>query len=855
MRILKKLNRAKTPIITVFLGVFLAISVFAGVGVFAFNSAENIAYDNLKLIINQTESFDEIKASDRMNEFFAINENLIFMSNTLELKPELVNDEYLEDFVDSMKITGIAVLDENLKLEASGYTRAYTQIDWRNDFYDGFFEDILNTPELVYSQRLDIDGQYYDVCAVSRKDKKGVIIAYYKHSMNRIYETDENLKRLLDSVPMTLDGGFIITKGDSIISDNATMSNKEDFISNTANLSFGELKNFENGGKDYFGMRAIKGDYKIYLYFPQYSVLSNAYVVTVYFVLIYIVCALLVVAYRSRTSRRRQEILERTNKQLNESLGVLKSLEGIYFTVFYVDLKADTYKSFAIAPWLNAIIPESGPFIESMNKLIDACVLEKYKKRIKKSLGYDYVSRELHSRKISESRRSFYYDYQAVRGEEIVWCRVTVTSVDFDSEGNPHHALMMLQDVNYEKEKEENYKARILRESELAQAASRAKSAFLFNISHDIRTPMTAILGYSDLAIESLEDKEKTAHYIENIHTSSEALLSLTDELLQFARIENGKVEIEESVERTESILDACKVMILPHAKNKGIELEFEKDIIYPYISIDHKHAMRIILNLLNNAVKFTESGGKIICKLYQEKTHDEREAILHIDVSDTGIGISEEFLPHIFEMFERGKDVSNRGIQGTGLGLGIVKKLTELMNGSVHVESKLDVGTTFYVKLPCKVACENDMSGSEIKYSLDQKEIRNKRILIADDSDLNCEILSEILKHEGLESDTVRDGKECIEKLKNKPQFYYSMVLMDIRMPKLDGYEATKIIRQADGYIKNIPIVAMSANAYPEDIERSLSCGMNYHLSKPIINNKLMLVLSEYLGVDLTLK
>lgn len=851
----KKPRRLRSGVIVAVVGIALALVTTVAVARDSLRKAEHNAHDTLSMLLQQTLSFDEIQLSDRISELFGINENIVFLSKALENDPSLITDEYLEDFADGTKLTGVAVLDSELKLEASGYTRDRVYENWRDGFYGECLERIALTPEQIFLRRIIVDGQYYDVCAVSRRDKPGVVVGYYEHSMNLVYDTEENLHQLLGVVPTALDGNILIVHSGRIISNSQPDEKAMKFIESASGaFCYDKLNSVKFEGTTYYGMSLISGDHSIYIYFPAYTIFSEALSNFISFILLYTAVYFAIIAQKTHIIRKRQFVLEETNKKLQESLNVLTSLEAIYFTVFYVDIKKNKYQGFVMAPWIKSVVPENGEFSSSMHKLIEASVVEKYRADLEKSLGYEYVCHELNSRKINELRRSFYFDYQVIRNGECMWCRVTATAVDFDSNGDPIHILIMLQDVNYEKQKEADYQEQILYESELAQAANRAKSAFLFNISHDIRTPMTAILGYSDLAKKTMNDSEKLNHYLDNIELSGEALLSLTNELLEFARIENGVLVLDEYAASAVEGVDSCMVMIKPYADKKGITIDFEKNIIHPYICIDHKHLLRIVLNLMNNAVKFTQSGGDVKCRLSHIPTDDPEGFIVEIVVSDTGIGISEEFLPHMFETFEREKSATVSGIKGTGLGLVIVKKLVELMRGTVEVQSEIGKGTTFTVRLPAKVADPADSRREILEYHAKRGSVGNKRVLIAEDSDLNAEILSEILSAEGIDVERASDGKECIDMLSRAPKDYYQLILMDIQMPTMDGLSAAKDIRQdkTTGF-SDIPIVAMSANAYSEDVERSLGAGMNGHLSKPINKNELMLILAKYINIELT--
>ena len=385
--------------------------------------------------------------------------------------------------------------------------------------------------------------------------------------------------------------------------------------------------------------------------------------------------------------------------------------------------------------------------------------------------------------------------------------------------------------------------------AENAESANRAKSTFLFNMSHDIRTPMNAIIGYADLASRHLDDPAKLEKYMENIQVCGQNLLMLLNNVLDLARIENDKTEMEYSVSDVDKDFRNCIAMFRNQADSKGQTLTVTTQLPYPYIYADIPHLTEVCTNLVSNAVKYTGAGGTIRCGITQKPGEKEGWCDTVVTVADNGIGMSQEFQKHIFEPFERERTSTVSKVEGSGIGMGIVKKLVGLMGGTVEVESKIGVGSTFTVTIPCRIASEDEIQAKREINPSDQKCLCGTRILLTEDNDLNAEIATELLQEEGCTVDRAKDGVECVDMLEKAANGTYQLILMDIQMPVMNGYDATKKIRRMDDPQKaNIPIVAMTANAFSEDKQVALDAGMNDHIAKPINMSVLVPTLRKYL-------
>ena len=384
---------------------------------------------------------------------------------------------------------------------------------------------------------------------------------------------------------------------------------------------------------------------------------------------------------------------------------------------------------------------------------------------------------------------------------------------------------------------------------ENAESANRAKSTFLFNMSHDIRTPMNAIIGYADLASRHLDDPAKLEKYMENIQVCGQNLLMLLNNVLDLARIENDKTEIEYSVSDVEKDFRNCIAMFQNQADSKGQTLTVTAHLQHPYVYADIPHLTEVCTNLVSNAVKYTGACGTIHCDITQKPGKKEGWCDTVITVADNGIGMSQEFQKHIFEPFERERTSTVSKVEGSGIGMGIVKKLVGLMGGTVEVESKIGVGSTFTVTIPCRIASQEETQAKRDTTSSDKKSLSGTKILLAEDNDLNAEIAVELLQEEGCTVDRAKDGVECVDMLEKAANGTYQLILMDIQMPVMNGYDAAKKIRRMDDLPKaDIPIIAMTANAFSEDKQAALNAGMNDHVSKPINMNILVPTIQKYL-------
>ena len=382
-----------------------------------------------------------------------------------------------------------------------------------------------------------------------------------------------------------------------------------------------------------------------------------------------------------------------------------------------------------------------------------------------------------------------------------------------------------------------------------AKCANEAKTRFLFNMSHDIRTPMNAIIGFADLLEKHIDEKERVRDYIGKIKSSSEFLLSLINYVLETARIESGKTSLKKEVRCVSGLIESLADIFEPEVRKKGLTYSYTKDIQHDYVIGDETKVREIFINIIGNSLKYTPAGGKITIDIKELSSDRENYIAYKIVVEDTGIGMSKEYLPHIFEEFSREHTSTESKVVGTGLGLPIVKALIDLMGGTIEIENEVGKGTKTTVMIPFEIATQEQILEEKQKEKeFVPEDIKGKRILVAEDNELNAEITLTVLKEKGLLVERAANGKECVEMLKEKPADYYAMILMDIQMPEMDGYQATEMIRNLGDSRAAVPIVAMTANAFEEDRQKALDAGMNAHVSKPVDMNVLFRVMAKFI-------
>ncbi len=384
---------------------------------------------------------------------------------------------------------------------------------------------------------------------------------------------------------------------------------------------------------------------------------------------------------------------------------------------------------------------------------------------------------------------------------------------------------------------EQQYAEKLQLSAAEAQEASEAKTRFLFNMSHDIRTPMNAIMGFTELLNRNLDDQEKARGYLRKIQNASSLLLTIINQVLEMARIESGSAALKLEATDLSALFHSVNTVFEADIQKKNIQYSEDAHVPHKFAYCDKTKLEEIYLNIVSNAIKYTPDGHAVRVEIHELPSEDKKKACYRFTCEDSGIGMSADYLPHIFDEFSREHTTTENKVVGTGLGLPIVKSLIEQMGGTIQVESTQGVGTKFTVDLALTLASREEVySSPEASAEAEHAKLRGRRILLAEDNELNAEIAIELLGEEGLLIERAADGEECCTMLAQAPEGYYDLILMDIQMPEMNGYEAAAKIRgMADVKKAGIPIIAMTANAFAEDRQAALDAGMNAHVAKPI--------------------
>ena len=515
---------------------------------------------------------------------------------------------------------------------------------------------------------------------------------------------------------------------------------------------------------------------------------------------------------------------------------VASALAGDYFSIYVVDLDTDHFVEYSATKEFDTLgVEKNGEdFFNLSRRNMLRLIYEDDRERF---MGTFYREKVM---SILERDKIFTMKYRLVFGDTPVWVSMKATLLE-DNDGR--HLIIGTNNIEAQMEREAEYQRRV------REARTSARNDFLANMSHDIRTPMNAIVGYTNIAKSNKHKPETVADALDKIGSSSHYLLSLINDILDISKIESGKMQISYGPCDLAALFRRIEDITALQAKKKSLVINYCYDNICHYqVITDELRIEQIIINIVSNAIKYTPPG-KTVDLIVEEVPSPGGKNKYRFIVRDTGIGIKEDYMPHIFESFTREERTTVNRIQGTGLGLAITAKIVEMMGGTISVKSKLGEGSEFTVELELEPLETDSQANADNSENID---LAGHRILLVEDNAINAEIARMILEQYGAEVQQAENGKIGLEALQEKGPGYYDAVLMDIQMPVMNGFEATKAIRALGGaYATALPIIAMSANAYDEDVRDCLAAGMNGHIAKPFNPDELMRILRRYISAD----
>lgn len=516
---------------------------------------------------------------------------------------------------------------------------------------------------------------------------------------------------------------------------------------------------------------------------------------------------------------------------------VISALSQIYHAIFLIDLEKDVYNEISGKGCKHRLAGKSGCASFEMNKLCNEFIVPEYQDKLKQFFDISTLAKRL------QNEETIATEYLTADSN---WHTARFIVRRRNSDGLVTNVLYVTQIISDSKRREQNW----ISIAEEANKANVAKTEFISQIAHDIRTPMNAIMGFTEITEKHLNEPEKIAYGLKKIKQSGTFLLELVNEVLDISKIENGQMKINPKEINIYELFEEFPPTLEQIKLDKELNINCNiHDIVYTNLFADPLRIKQIYTNILSNAVKYTKDGGSVTFELFEKCIPDSKNILLIAKINDTGIGMSPEYIKNMYSKFTRETDSRINKVPGYGLGLSIVKYLTDIMNGQIDVQSELGKGTTFTVTLKLPYLYENSKPSSDTMTLEDYSKIcSGMNLLIAEDNDLNYEVIHELLKIHNITCEHAADGSICVEKIKSASPHTYDAILMDMQMPVMNGLYATTAIRNLDKTeAHSIPIIAMTANAFKEDIEKCLNAGMNKYLSKPVDIFKLLKVLSEF--------
>lgn len=940
---------------------FLLALVVVGIGVFVLFT--NIDRALLRKTLDETFTFVETRlhlyevdaANDRVKSLTRLQDKTAALRDEMTMKDDFTPSD-LNAFADTQRLTGVLVLDGEMQLEMQSTLDGNAMQLWKQQLQSDYVRDILDYPQKSYVAHIEQDGVLYDFAALARTDAPGLLIAYALKSSEDV--GDLTAGDLLDHFPLEDGGIATICQDDRVLTSNsAAQLNRTSeecrqmYNDEQTRVSGGIVELHSNRGV-WYGSRRNVGKYEVYVFFPAGKVFLTRNIIFVSYLALTVMTYLMVLLLQSRAEKG---ALKETQKRM----GIITALGTAYESIMLLDLKKNTVETLKAVPGEEQYKRTRAMRREEMLRRTEAVVAEPYRAKYLEFVDVTTMTARL------KGHTSLVFTGRTVHD---LWFTTLLIPQRTDDDGNVTAVLVATRDSTAEKQIEQKQQDTLRSALAAAEHANKAKTVFLNSMSHDIRTPMNAILGFTALATTHLDNAELVKDYLQKISVSGQHLLSLINDVLDMSRIESGTIKLDNAPVHLPDVLHDLRTIIQGNISAKQLDLYVDtQDIQHEDIITDKLRLNQILLNIVGNAVKFTPAGGTINIRVREKPCPRSGSTTFVFSVKDNGIGMSPEFQQHVFDSFAREQTATRSGIQGTGLGMAITKNIVDMMGGTITLKSEQGKGSEFTVTLDCKISktsvksqpipelrgaralvvdddaqtCMSvsrmlreiemtadwttsgkeailraqeaheqgrdfkvyiidwlmpDMNGIEtvrrirkviepgtpiiiltaydwsdieqeareagvtafVAKPLFMSELRavlthtqtepqpmqmpkhagyaGKKVLLVEDNALNREIATAILEQAGLQVDSVEDGTDAVARMNTAAEDQYDLILMDVQMPRMDGYTATRKIRAMENPRKaNIPIVAMTANAFDEDRKKAFAAGMNAHVAKPI--------------------
>ena len=760
------------------------------------------------------------------------------LASALQNNPRFLYDnDYLKDYAYSQRLDGLLILDDNYHLDAEYFQDADLNAVVLQKSKGSNAANIAQYPFRSYMDqfKFERDDGVYSYAIVGRRDKPGYVVCYRRESTRADVDSQSYLDGLFGSYGFELDGTVMITDGKRVLSSNRKEYSKRllnDLIPDARNqvkTDADGLYTVEYNGETYYGVVDSYRGYRLSAFFPETAIYADRTKNMAYVVLVYILGCLLLMYLQYRVSRGHY-------LQVRKQYDTIEAISSIYVTVFSLNLQTKKIEALQLPEVMENFLPKDGLDWCWLEQMIHEHVKQEFLPAVDVYNDLDTLEERLQEQKM------LYVEYQDVSGE---WFSSQMIPQSYDKKGRILSVIIATKNITIDKEREIAYQEQLKQTASEAQAASIAKTDFLRRMSHDIRTPLNGILGLLEMADYYADNTAKLKELREKVLENTHYLLDLSNDVLEMNKIESGEIRLAHKCFDVLQLANSVRTMTEAQAKMRSITVENTLELEHQYVVGSPVHLRQILANLTSNAVKYNKMGGSITLSTKELRCEDD-VVWLRFTCADTGIGMSEEFQKHAFDLFAQEHAEARTTYLGTGLGLAIVKRLTELMGGTLEFTSQKNVGTTFVITLPFKLGKKPCTAKQENKAGL--VSLQGMKVLLVEDNALNMKIEEFMLEREGAVITKAFNGQEAVNIFDESEPGDFDIILMDIMMPVMDGLTATRTIRALrHPEALTIPIIALSANAFAEDEEESRKAGFNGHLAKPLEAQKLFAVMRQY--------
>lgn len=833
-------SRNRTEIIAtaiIFLGVvIMAIALYFGTAD-SLNTAQNTMERHISDLKKQCNDYDEFLTSDKVKSLMRLTEQAEDVGDTLALLPDKAKSEYLTVFMESQRLACILILDETLMPDSRIVTDKMGDYRvWKEYILNPSVSSLLTFPKKIFSARITHEGQTYDIAAAARKDAKGVIFCAMRQESDKLMAHYTPVKNLLASNETALGGSLYITEGNTVVASNCAQGTKivseiPEIAAFAAAKNGGELTRFECNGTYYYGGSAKCRSYDIYVFYPSREIFAGCRSMIFLVLGVYVIAATLAITLYYRT-------IVSHNREMSRQYEIIRSISHIYVMTVIVDMRAGRFEILKY-PEKWGEVSTSGPADQSFLDRFMSLVGEQYREGYLAFLNPQTIRQRLGSDDYVE------YDYQDISGE---WLNDKIIPQNRDENGEFDSFILARTSIGEQKKAELEYQEKLKTAARNEALANRSKTELLRRMSHDIRTPINVILGMLEIADRNPTDTTLLESCRSKGKAAAEYLLELVNDILTINKVGAGSAEEAESGSAF-LLADAVHKLYIvteERAKARGIKLE------PPQISGEQKplegntlYLRQIMMNVIANAVRYSHAGGTVRFSVSQMPSPEkEGFAEVRFVCEDNGIGMSREFQEKMFEPFSQESEAGSSRFGGVGLGLAIVQKLVQRLDGQISVESEKGVGTRFEIILPYKYADKPVEDKTEEREDI---SLHGLNILLVEDNELNMQIAEYMLTDAGANVIRAYNGREAVGYFACSAVGAVDAVLTDMTMPGMDGLEEARRIRAMDrADAKTVPIIALTANLFRQDMTACTDAGMTGFLSKPLNVWQLLKMISQ---------